>query len=313
MAHHDILQVANTVTIDRQQLHKNTFRWRARDGDVQLRWELVADFQVAYMQINLAMPSDQFYCRCLHCPANENRGMWNQKDAAITRHQVLPRARPDGDLFLSNRYAWNFAEGGHNTGKFWSFSSSIPAPSCKQQWGVQRKTWRLTCQGSAQAALPQGIVPFVFAKEYNVHADILSTAWVLYILLLILAMRVVKELTEICLVRQDNSGNDGCGSGGPGLLLRHGSSQTLTMSHLRKGLSSRFILRACLWYYIFVEAVYIWIRASWPKLMITTSLVSVNCSASTWLVNNWCKRRKKGTPDFFKVFFFLKEYSQINF
>ncbi|XP_057981575.1 auxin efflux carrier component 2 [Malania oleifera] len=27
-----------------------------------------------------------------------------------------------------------------------------------------------------QAALPQGIVPFVFAKEYSVHADILSTA-----------------------------------------------------------------------------------------------------------------------------------------
>ncbi|GLT28686.1 hypothetical protein SLA2020_035980 [Shorea laevis] len=27
-----------------------------------------------------------------------------------------------------------------------------------------------------QAALPQGIVPFVFAKEYNVHPDILSTA-----------------------------------------------------------------------------------------------------------------------------------------
>ncbi|EHA8586855.1 Auxin efflux carrier component 1a [Cocos nucifera] len=28
-----------------------------------------------------------------------------------------------------------------------------------------------------QAALPQGIVPFVFAKEYNLHPDILSTAW----------------------------------------------------------------------------------------------------------------------------------------
>ena len=27
-----------------------------------------------------------------------------------------------------------------------------------------------------QAALPQGIVPFVFAKEYNVHPEILSTA-----------------------------------------------------------------------------------------------------------------------------------------
>ncbi|CAM8993508.1 unnamed protein product [Rhodiola kirilowii] len=26
-----------------------------------------------------------------------------------------------------------------------------------------------------QAALPQGIVPFVFAKEYNVHSQILST------------------------------------------------------------------------------------------------------------------------------------------
>jgi hypothetical protein len=26
-----------------------------------------------------------------------------------------------------------------------------------------------------QAALPQGIVPFVFAKEYGVHPDILST------------------------------------------------------------------------------------------------------------------------------------------
>lgn len=31
-----------------------------------------------------------------------------------------------------------------------------------------------------QAALPQGIVPFVFAKEYNVHPDILSTGWVYF-------------------------------------------------------------------------------------------------------------------------------------
>ncbi|XP_038985685.1 probable auxin efflux carrier component 1b [Phoenix dactylifera] len=29
--------------------------------------------------------------------------------------------------------------------------------------------------GIVQAALRQGIVPFVFAKEYNVHPDILST------------------------------------------------------------------------------------------------------------------------------------------
>ena len=41
-------------------------------------------------------------------------------------------------------------------------------------WGFQTKK---------QAALPQGIVPFVFAKEYNVHPDILSTAWVFTYLL----------------------------------------------------------------------------------------------------------------------------------
>lgn len=28
-----------------------------------------------------------------------------------------------------------------------------------------------------QAALPQGIVPFVFAKEYNVHPSLLSTGY----------------------------------------------------------------------------------------------------------------------------------------
>jgi len=34
--------------------------------------------------------------------------------------------------------------------------------------------WHLITK-KQQAALPQGIVPFVFAKEYNVHPDILST------------------------------------------------------------------------------------------------------------------------------------------
>lgn len=43
--HTIILQVANTVTIDRQQFHKNTFRWRSRDGNVQLRCEFVADYK----------------------------------------------------------------------------------------------------------------------------------------------------------------------------------------------------------------------------------------------------------------------------
>jgi auxin efflux carrier family protein len=32
------------------------------------------------------------------------------------------------------------------------------------------------CVIDQQAALPQGIVPFVFAKEYNCHPQILSTA-----------------------------------------------------------------------------------------------------------------------------------------
>ena len=38
--------------------------------------------------------------------------------------------------------------------------------ACAYYWVYQTKK---------QAALPQGIVPFVFAKEYNVHPDILST------------------------------------------------------------------------------------------------------------------------------------------
>jgi len=35
---------------------------------------------------------------------------------------------------------------------------------------------RFVYRRRTQAALPQGIVPFVFAKEYGVHPDILSTA-----------------------------------------------------------------------------------------------------------------------------------------
>ncbi|TKY50361.1 Auxin efflux carrier component 4 [Spatholobus suberectus] len=34
-----------------------------------------------------------------------------------------------------------------------------------------------------QAALPQGIVPFVFAREYNVHPGILSTGVLLGMLM----------------------------------------------------------------------------------------------------------------------------------
>ncbi|KAK3435362.1 hypothetical protein EUGRSUZ_C00078 [Eucalyptus grandis] len=41
-----------------------------------------------------------------------------------------------------------------------------------------------------QAALPQGIVPFVFAKEYNVHPDILSTA-VIFGMLIALPITIV--------------------------------------------------------------------------------------------------------------------------
>jgi len=46
----------------------------------------------------------------------------------------------------------------------------------------------LACVLHLQAALPQGIVPFVFAKEYNVHPDILSTGLVLGTLLILSVM-----------------------------------------------------------------------------------------------------------------------------
>ncbi|KAB1211655.1 putative auxin efflux carrier component 5 [Morella rubra] len=38
--------------------------------------------------------------------------------------------------------------------------------------GLRGRVFRVAI---VQAALPQGIVPFVFAKEYNIHPDILST------------------------------------------------------------------------------------------------------------------------------------------
>jgi hypothetical protein len=43
-----------------------------------------------------------------------------------------------------------------------------------------------------QAALPQGIVPFVFAKEYNVHPNVLSTAYdpLTHLILLVLLTTV---------------------------------------------------------------------------------------------------------------------------
>ncbi|XP_073100744.1 probable auxin efflux carrier component 1c [Elaeis guineensis] len=44
-----------------------------------------------------------------------------------------------------------------------------------------------------QAALPQGIVPFVFAKEYNVHPDILSTA-VIFGMLIALPITLVYDI-----------------------------------------------------------------------------------------------------------------------
>jgi hypothetical protein len=47
-----------------------------------------------------------------------------------------------------------------------------------------------------QAALPQGIVPFVFAKEYNVHPNVLSTAYdpLTHLVLLVLLTTVVPVL-----------------------------------------------------------------------------------------------------------------------
>ncbi|KAK3023932.1 hypothetical protein RJ639_043602 [Escallonia herrerae] len=55
-----------------------------------------------------------------------------------------------------------------------------------------------------QAALPQGIVPFVFAKEYNVHADILSTALVELLdwLKNVLEKRFMVNLIVVILGRQ---------------------------------------------------------------------------------------------------------------
>lgn len=53
---------------------------------------------------------------------------------------------------------------------FFSHSFSVCAHFCFFSFANAKR------RNDEQAALPQGIVPFVFAKEYNVHPDILSTA-----------------------------------------------------------------------------------------------------------------------------------------
>lgn len=37
---------------------------------------------------------------------------------------------------------------------------------------------KCVCVCVFQAALPLGLVPFVFAKEYDLHADMISTSYV---------------------------------------------------------------------------------------------------------------------------------------
>ncbi|XVF14217.1 hypothetical protein REPUB_Repub09cG0039200 [Reevesia pubescens] len=54
--------------------------------------------------------------------------------------------------------------------KFMAGPALMAAPSAA--FGLRGRLLRVAV---VQAALPQGVVPFVFAKEYNVHPDILST------------------------------------------------------------------------------------------------------------------------------------------
>jgi hypothetical protein len=56
-----------------------------------------------------------------------------------------------------------------------SFYYSVSA-SAKALSPFSHRALLFSCFVDEQAALPQGIVPFVFAKEYNLHPDILSTA-----------------------------------------------------------------------------------------------------------------------------------------
>ncbi|EOY03378.1 hypothetical protein QUC31_017755 [Theobroma cacao] len=56
--------------------------------------------------------------------------------------------------------------------------------------GLRGKVLRVAI---VQAALPQGVVPFVFAKEYNVHPDVLSTG-VIFGLLIALPVALVYYL-----------------------------------------------------------------------------------------------------------------------
>ena len=59
----------------------------------------------------------------------------------------------------------------------YQFSSTEKYAGCPCILKKLKSDRELSFRMNLQAALPQGIVPFVFAKEYNVHPNILSTAY----------------------------------------------------------------------------------------------------------------------------------------
>ncbi|KAG0466041.1 hypothetical protein HPP92_020205 [Vanilla planifolia] len=87
-------------------------------------------------------------------------GDFASKLAVLTLRRARHRTENVGPVTERGGQSCGLAGGGEGEGCRWKREQRMPPASVMTRL----------------AALPQGIVPFVFAKEYNCHADILSTS-----------------------------------------------------------------------------------------------------------------------------------------
>lgn len=121
--------------------------------------------------------------RSVHGIAAADHSMREQSSSLCNGREVLNRSGGDGRGLHCCRPTRHPPAHRHCAGTVLEIFSSIPSMIFSLllpfvQFSSSSSSLIPPLIMHVQAALPQGIVPFVFAKEYNVHPDILSTAWV---------------------------------------------------------------------------------------------------------------------------------------
>lgn len=96
----------------------------------------------------------------------------NPKGSVSHGHKVCCRTKPHGSLLHCNWSTGNIFQSSNCAGRKPLLTALIHL-----QKPATTVLHSLTVYTLIQAALPQGIVPFVFAKEYNLHPAVLSTGY----------------------------------------------------------------------------------------------------------------------------------------